>query len=208
MALARRLEAHELLEFRRLAVVLYNKNRKWEESISLSKRDKLFQDAILTAAESGEEEVAEEVLNYFVDIGSKECFAATLYLCYNLLRADVVDELSWTNGLKSVPPPLFLLPAVLLEWLTRLFLSFFLSFRSDFSYPYKLQAARDHHTSVTKLKAEIEQLKLAKPKQNVEDEGPILNPAFNRTLMIGNGGGMPPQQFVNPQATGWGGAGF
>jgi len=80
MALARRLEAHELLEFRRLAVVLYNKNRKWEESISLSKKDKLFQDAILTAAESGEEEVAEEVLTYFVDIGSKECFAATLFL--------------------------------------------------------------------------------------------------------------------------------
>ena len=139
MALARRLEAHELLEFRRLAVVLYNKNRKWEESISLSKRDKLFQDAILTAAESNEEEVAEEVLTYFVDIGSKECFAATLFLCYNLLRADVVDELSWTNGL------------------------------NDFSYPYKLQAARDQHSSVSKLKAEIEALKAAKPKAPEED---------------------------------------
>ncbi|KAL7409328.1 clathrin heavy chain 1 [Mrakia frigida] len=181
MALARRLEAHELLEFRRLAVVLYNKNRKWEESISLSKRDKLFQDAILTAAESGEEEVAEEVLTYFVDIGSKECFAATLFLCYNLLRADVVDELSWTNGL------------------------------NDFAYPYKLQAARDQHSAVSKLKAEIETLKLARPK-TVEEDGPILGPGFNKTLMIGGPGGMQPPPQMNgglyPQATGWGGAGF
>lgn len=98
MALARRLEQHELLEFRRLAVLLYNKNKKWDDSIALSKRDKLFQDAILTAAESGEEEVAEEVLTYFVDIGSKECFAATLFLwCVSVARS------LWLSV--SDPPP-------------------------------------------------------------------------------------------------------
>ncbi|CED83796.1 clathrin heavy chain [Phaffia rhodozyma] len=179
MALARRLEEHELLEFRRLAVLLYNKNKKWEESISLSKRDKLFKDAILTAAESGEGEVAEEVLTYFVDIGNKECFAATLYLCYNLLRPDVVQELSWVNGL------------------------------NDFYFPYQLQAARDQATSISKLKAEIEALKLARPKAAEEDNGPILAPGFNKTLMITGGGGMPPMNGdgVYPQATGWG-AGF
>lgn len=35
-------------------------------SISLSKQDKLFKDAIETAATSGSSEVAEELLNYFV----------------------------------------------------------------------------------------------------------------------------------------------
>lgn len=163
MALARRLEQHELLEFRRLAVLLYNKNKKWEDSIALSKRDKLFQDAILTAAESGEEEVAEEVLTYFVDIGSKECFAATLFLwcvdrlvsfgcsrsltslailvscSFNLLRPDVVQELSWINGL------------------------------NDFAFPYQLQVARDQTVNLAKLKAEIEELKASRPKAPVED---------------------------------------
>ena len=44
--LTRRLEKHELLEFRRLAAHLYKKNGKWEESISLSKEDKVFKDAM------------------------------------------------------------------------------------------------------------------------------------------------------------------
>ena len=44
--LTRRLEKHELLEFCRLAAHLYKKNGKWEESISLSKEDKLFKDAM------------------------------------------------------------------------------------------------------------------------------------------------------------------
>lgn len=37
VGLAQRLEKHELLEFRRLAALLYAKNAKWEESIQLSK---------------------------------------------------------------------------------------------------------------------------------------------------------------------------
>ena len=44
--LAKRLEKHELLQFPRLAAHLYKKNGKWEESISLSKEDKLFKDAM------------------------------------------------------------------------------------------------------------------------------------------------------------------
>jgi len=67
---------------------LYEKNTKREESISLSKRDKLFEDAIVTAACSSSTEVAEELLTYFVDIGNKECFAALLYACFDLLSPD------------------------------------------------------------------------------------------------------------------------
>merc|ERR1719198_1622333 len=84
MALASRLEKHDLLEFRRLAAHLYKKNSKWDLSISLSKQDKLFKDAIETAAISGSSEVADELLNYFVDIGSRECYTATLFVCYDL----------------------------------------------------------------------------------------------------------------------------
>ena len=103
--LARRLEASELLEFRRLAAHLYKKTKRWEESISLSKRDKLFKDAIITAGVSASVEVAEELLSYFVDIGNKECFAATLYLCFDLLRPDIISELSWQHGLNDFYMP-------------------------------------------------------------------------------------------------------
>ena len=44
------------------------------------------------------------MLSYFVDIGNKEYFAALLYICFDLLRSDVV-ELSWQHGLNDVYMP-------------------------------------------------------------------------------------------------------
>jgi clathrin heavy chain len=88
-----------------LTFAVRQKNTKWEESITLSKQDKLFKDALVTAATSNSTEVAEELLSYFVDIGNKECFAATLYMCYDLLRPDVVMELSWQHGLNDFYMP-------------------------------------------------------------------------------------------------------
>jgi clathrin heavy chain len=67
----------------------------------MSKQDKLYKDAIITAAVSGSNEVAEELLSYFVDIGNKECFTAMLYICFDLLRPDLVEELSWQHGLND-----------------------------------------------------------------------------------------------------------
>jgi hypothetical protein len=82
------------------------KNSRWEESISLSKQDKLFKDAMETAAVSNETSVAEELLSYFVDIGNKDCFAATLYVCFDLLRPDVVAELVSSCPAPHPPRPL------------------------------------------------------------------------------------------------------
>jgi clathrin heavy chain len=48
---------------------------------------------MVTAAVSGDTSVAEELMSYFVDIGNKDCFAATLYVCFDLLRPDVVAEM-------------------------------------------------------------------------------------------------------------------
>jgi clathrin heavy chain len=123
--LAKKLEKHPLLEFRRLAAHLYKvdlsshlahlpansdllyyqKNSRWEASISLSKEDKLFEDAIVTAAASNSVEVAEDLLTYFVVIGNRECFAAMLYACFDLLRSDVVMDLSWQHGLNDFYMP-------------------------------------------------------------------------------------------------------
>jgi clathrin heavy chain len=128
IALAKILESHELLEFRRLAAHLYKKNKRWEESIQLSKHDKLFKDAIITAATSGSTEVAEDLLGYFVDIGNKECFAATLFVCFDLLRPDIVAELSWQHGL------------------------------NDFYMPYKIQVQRSTADKVCHLSGRVNRL--------------------------------------------------
>lgn len=64
VALAQRLEKHELVFFRQIASSIYRKNKRWEKSIELSKQDKLYKDAIETATMSGKSEVVEELLRY------------------------------------------------------------------------------------------------------------------------------------------------
>ncbi len=52
-----------------------------------------------TAAQSNDSDVAEELLRFFVDASERECFAAMLYTCYDLIRADLVLEVAWMHGL-------------------------------------------------------------------------------------------------------------
>ncbi|KAI0091788.1 clathrin heavy chain [Irpex rosettiformis] len=158
--LAQRLEQHELLEFRRLAAHLYKKNTRWEESITLSKQDKLYKDAMITAATSASNEVSEELLTYFVEIGHKECFAAMLYICFDLLREDIVEELSWQHGL------------------------------NDFYMPYKLQKKRSLIDRLATLEKEVkERSQKETQKEQEEADAPIINPGFGSRLMITQGNG-------------------
>ena len=60
---------------------------------------------MVTASVSASTEIAEELLSYFVDIGNKECFAALLFICFDLLRSDIVEELSWQHGLNDFYMP-------------------------------------------------------------------------------------------------------
>jgi clathrin heavy chain len=62
--LAQRLERHELVFFRQIAANIWRKNKRWQKSIELSKADKLYKDAIETAATSGKTDVVEELLRY------------------------------------------------------------------------------------------------------------------------------------------------
>ena len=73
--------------------------------MEMSKRDALFRDAIETAAESHDPEVAEALLRYLIDIKQYECFTAALYACYDLLKPDVVLELAWRNKLMDFAMP-------------------------------------------------------------------------------------------------------
>lgn len=98
-------EKHELLEFRRIAAYLFKKNKRWAQSVQLSKEDRMYKDAIDTAAESAEAELTEELLRFFVKIQDRSSFAATLFTCYELIRPDVVLELAWRNGFTDFAMP-------------------------------------------------------------------------------------------------------
>jgi len=68
--LAQRLEKHDLVFFRQIAANIYRKNKRWEKSIALSKQDKLYKDAIETAAISSKRDVVEELLRYVSGVDS------------------------------------------------------------------------------------------------------------------------------------------
>jgi len=104
-ALAKSTETHDLLEFRRIASTLYRLNSKFEQSIELSKKDKLWKDVMETAAASKSVELAEAQLRFFVDEKLTDCFAAALLTCYDLVRPDVALEIAWSNGLTDFVMP-------------------------------------------------------------------------------------------------------
>merc|ERR1719469_1440789 len=105
ITLAQKLEKHELVEMRRISALVYKKNKRYKQSIDLSKQDKMFRDAMETAFESGNPELAENLLRYFVDSDMKECFAACLYTCYDLIKPDVGLELAWRKNMLDFAMP-------------------------------------------------------------------------------------------------------
>uniref|UniRef100_A0A673AE97 Clathrin heavy chain n=1 Tax=Sphaeramia orbicularis TaxID=375764 RepID=A0A673AE97_9TELE len=117
IGLAQRLEKHELIEFRRIAAYLYKGNNRWRQSVELCKKDKLYKDAMLYAAESKDAELAETLLQWFLEEGRKECFAACLFASYDLLHPDVVLELAWRHNIMDFAMPYFI--QVMREYLSK-----------------------------------------------------------------------------------------
>ncbi|ORY82573.1 putative clathrin heavy chain [Protomyces lactucae-debilis] len=105
LALAQRLEKHDLLEFRRIAAHLYRKMKRWQHAIDLAKQDRLWKDAVDIAAVSAKPEIVEDLVRYFVSVGNNEVFAAMLYTCYHLISLDLVMELSWRYKLNDFVMP-------------------------------------------------------------------------------------------------------
>lgn len=142
--LAQRLEKHELIFFRQIAAHLFAKNKKWHKSIMLSKEDKLWKDAISFAAQSGKSDVAEDLLRYFVDIGNKECYVAMLYVCYELIPHDVVEEVCWRYNL------------------------------NDYTMPYFINYRREQAELVKKLQEEVNKVKVNENKDEDAAPAPML----------------------------------
>jgi len=108
IALAQKLATHELLEFRRISAYVYRCNKKWTQSIDLSKNDRMWKDCIDTANESTDTEIIEKLLRFFVETSEKECFCAALYTCYAHISPDVALELGWINGYHNFIMPFFI----------------------------------------------------------------------------------------------------
>ncbi|KGO77773.1 Clathrin, heavy chain [Penicillium italicum] len=166
VALAQRLEKHDLIFFRQIAANIYRNNKRWEKSIALSKQDKLYKDAIETAAISAKPEIVEDLLRYFVDIGSRECYVGMLYACYDLIRPDVIMEISWRKGLH------------------------------DFTMPFMINFLCEQTRSIEMLKKDNEERKnREKATRTEEDNTPILQ-GSRLMLTQGpqsNGAGLTPQ---------------
>ncbi|KAI1333346.1 clathrin heavy chain-like protein [Xylariaceae sp. FL0255] len=177
--LAGRLEKHDLVFFRQIAANIYRKTKRWEKSIALSKQDKLFKDAIETAAISSKTEVVEELFRYFVDIGSRECYVGMLYACYDLIRPDLVLEISWRHGL------------------------------SDFTMPYMINMLCQQTKEIATLKADNEARKAKEAaNETQEDNTPILG-GNRLMITAGPGGTVSPSPYGQtngfaPQPTGYG----
>ncbi|KAN0075665.1 hypothetical protein V8E54_006935 [Elaphomyces granulatus] len=175
--LAQRLEKHDLVFFRQIAANIYRKNKRWEKSIALSKQDKLFKDAIETAAISGKTEVVEELLRYFVDIGSRECYVGMLYACYDLIRPDVILEISWRYGL------------------------------NDFTMPYMINMLAQQTAAMELLTKDNEERKAREASQRKEEDNtPILGSRLMLTQgSVGAPSPVPYGQTngITPQATGF-----
>jgi len=183
ISLAQKLEKHDLLEMRRIAALVYKKNKRYQQSIDLSKQDKIYKDAMETAAQSGNPELAEALLRYFVDNDMKECFAACLFTCYEHIRPDVGLELAWRRGML------------------------------DFAMPFLIQVLREYTGRIdaldkkTQKKEEAEEKEKSASNDFVPDYmGPVMNnmmPGLGQ-LAIGNAPmqaagfpqqGFPPQGF-------------
>jgi len=167
-ALASVLKKHELLEFRRIAAHIYKMNKRFEESIELSKKDNMWDDAMKTAEVSADSALAESLLYFFVERKEYECFSACLYTCYELIKPDVVLELAWRNNLV------------------------------DFVMPYMVQTFADYSTKMSTLFAKVakleEKLDDGEKKDGAEEEntGAILQTPLLITAGPGMmGGGMP-----------------
>lgn len=179
IALAQRLERHELVEMRRIAALVYKKNKRYKQSMELSKGDEMFQDAMETALASGNTELTEGLLRFFVDSGRRECFAACLYTCYDLTRSDLALELAWRSGMM------------------------------DFAMPFMIQRLRDHEDKIELLmkksqkKEEAEEKEKSAPNDFVPDyfmPAALGNgmPGFGNLAITGPSPLQPPLQSPMP----------
>jgi clathrin heavy chain len=158
IALAQKMSTHELLEFRRISAYVYRCNKKWSQSIELSKGDRMWKDCIDTANESADSEIIEKLLRFFCETSEKECFCAALYTCYAHISPDVALELGWINGYHN------------------------------FVMPFLIQTFKHTHDRLKKLEVKTNPKEEENAENEIAGSYGGLNGFNNGMLMLGNGG--------------------
>lgn len=142
VALAQTIENHPLLEFRRIAANLFVLNKQFEKGITLCKKDNMFKDAIAAAAQSESQEIAEDLLTFFVRTNNKAGYTSCLYTCYELIRPDLALEFGWRNNLM------------------------------EFTYPFLIQSYRHQTEKVNSLESRLSKLEAnEKSREEKEQSG-------------------------------------
>lgn len=161
--LLNKLENHKLPEMRRIAALLYKKNKKYKEAINLSKKEKQYKDAIEIARVSKNNVYIEDLINYFIESKNKEAFCACLIVCYDLLKPDYILEIVWTSGFK------------------------------DQAMLYFIQIISDYTNQIEHMKKQIEDMeKEKKMNKSAPNDYSAMNNQFNYSLN-NNLSIMPPQ---------------
>jgi len=141
ISFASKLEKHEFLEFRRLAVSLYRKNGKYERAIEVSKRDGMWSDMIESVGTSGDPEIMEDAVKFFIESGLRECFTALLFSCFEDFPPDLALEYAWMYNMV------------------------------DFAMPFLIQTLREVGQRLMGLEEEVkEEREIADEKQREEEE--------------------------------------
>lgn len=103
--LSSKLERMDLFEFRKIALFLHRKNKRFFHAIEVAKANKLYQEAIETAAESGDQDIVYKLLDFFIGEKLPECFGACLYSCYDFVEPHVVLEKAWMSKMTDIAMP-------------------------------------------------------------------------------------------------------
>ena len=130
----------------------------------------LLQDAIDTAAESADADLVEDLLRFFVSVQDKECFAAVLFTCYDLIRPDVALELAWRNNYY------------------------------DFFLPYMIQYMRHTHEKIKALEAKtlIKESEKEAESSAAVAEAAVSMGLYGNQLMLTDGPALLANEPFNP----------
>jgi len=185
LVLAKQLKGKDLLEARRIAAFLYQKHGRWEESVQLSKDDFLYKDAMATAAASGDPEVVDSLLRYFISEKLYECFAACLYTCYDLVKPDVAMELSWKAGQMNLTMPYMI--QVIHDFTSRV----------DSITPHHKKSKKGGQADQPVMGTPVQAVGID-PNTGLAFSPGAVDPNFYNPVVLGGGGVLPPGMMQLP----------
>ena len=123
----------------------------------------------------------EQLIRFFVEVEAKECFAACLFTCFELVRPDVVMELAWRNNIM------------------------------DYAMPYFIQVSKNYTAKVDALVAAAEKAKVEKEKEHENEVnagvGGGMDP-YSMGMQGGMGMGGPQSMMGGNMNMGMGGGGY